>query len=115
MTLYEFNQAGYSKMPNYTEEDIHKAILRVSKFLSSHDSKYYMFLNHDERYFTLFIYKEEYHRYRKMAEEILTLAQELGPIKEISVEDDRIEFWVGEGDDCKMYLFFDYFQGVIEI
>lgn len=58
MTLYELNQAGYASLPKMTKAELDTAKEDIITFLRSHDSQYYMMLNHDNKYFTLFVYED---------------------------------------------------------
>lgn len=117
MTLYEFNQAGYSNMPDMTEEQIQKARQDiVIPFLEKHPSSYYLLLNNDQHYYTFFVFNE-FSVIDNLAGELVTLAQELGPIKSIEVSNDGefIEFWISYDNSTEAFMFFDYQRGVIEI
>ena len=115
MTLYEFNQAGYSNMPDMTEEQIKKAYKDVViPFLEQHPSSYYLLLNNDQHYYTFFVFNE-FSVIDHLAGELVSLAQELGPIKSIEVSGDALELWISYNNSTEAFMFFDYQRGVIEI
>ena len=114
MTLYEMNQAAYSKAHAMDEEEILRATEKLQKFLFKHNSKYYLMLNVEGRYYTIYTYKEE-PNIEKMAYEMVDVAKTLGTIKGIEFEKDMVEFWIQKTDTCEMYAVFDYSRGVIEI
>ena len=114
MTLYELNQAGYNSLPAMTEQELNKAKEEILQYLTTFDGDYYVLLSNEKRYYTLFTYTEK-HKYYNMANEILSIASELGELKAIERNGDIIEFWVSSGDNCNMYALLSYDQGVIKV
>lgn len=115
MNLYEFNKLGYAALPKMTKAEIEKAKEDILKFLSAHDSNYYMMLNHERKYFTVFTYKNKCAKKEKMAEEMIATAESLGTLKSIEVNNNILEFWIQHDTECIMYAIFEYEKGVIEI
>lgn len=118
MNVYDLNKAGYTSLPNLSEDELDAALDIIVQYLTTFDSNYYMLLNHDNRYFTLFTYKDfNNHDYYKMAQEIMDIAKGLGSIKSIERNGGLIEFWImgALDEDCKMYAFFDYAIGVVDV
>lgn len=114
MTLYELNQAGYASLPKMTKAELDIAKENIITFLKSHNSQYYMMLNHDNKYFTLFVYENNID-VEKMAREIISVSRSLGEIKSIEVNGDIIEIWILYEGKCDMYALFDYAKGVIQV
>ena len=112
MTLYELNQAGYSSLPDMTYADILNNIKEISKYLDKHPSKYYALLNNDLRYYTLFAIVSNP---SDLLPEIISIVTSLGKIKSIEATDSMVEFWIEYKDECHMFAFFDYDNGVVEI
>lgn len=117
MTMYEFNQIGYSSLPVMTEEELHNAEATIKNFLSDHSSKYYMMLNNEKHYYTIYTFTDNY-RFADMATEIVNIATTLGDVKAIEVSEDgnAVEFWITDIErECIVYYLFDYALGVIEV
>ena len=114
MILYELNQAGYASLPKMTKAELEKAKENIITFLDSHDSSYYMMLNHDNKYYTLFTYIDKRDK-DKMALEIISVAKSLGELKSIEVNGDILEIWILYNNKCDMYALFNYEKGVIQV
>lgn len=116
MNMYEFNQIGYAALPNYLEEDFHKAKKNILDFLKSHSSTYYMFLNNTEHYYTLFTFKDNF-KFKEMSDEIIDIIKELGEVKSIELSEDgnAIEAWIMYNGQCQVFYLFNYERGVIEV
>lgn len=51
-----------------------------------------------------------------MAKEIIDIVKSFGKLKAVEIQDEMIEFWITEKDNiCRMYAFFGYDKGVIEV
>lgn len=116
MNMYEFNQAGYSGLPNYTDSDFFKANKDILEYLKNHSSKYYMLLNNDEHYYTLFTFKDNF-KFKEMSMEIIDIIKELGNVKSIELTEDgnAIEAWIMYNGQCQVFYLFNYERGVIEV
>lgn len=114
MTLYELNQAGYNSLPTMTEEELNKAKDAILQYLTTFDGEYYVLLSNEKRYYTLFTYAWR-RNYFDMANEILSIASELGEIKAIERDGDMMEFWISSDGNCNMYALLNYDQGVIKV
>lgn len=115
MTLYEVNQQVYNQLPKITKAELEKAKDRLLKFISNHNDTYYMMLNHDKKYYTIFVIKRG-DRIIEMINEIIDVSKSLGQIKGIEITDqEMIEIWISNGDECNMYAVFPYDKGVIEV
>lgn len=116
MKMYELNQAGYASLPTLAHDEVLACKGLLIDYLSSFDSNYYMLVNNEAHYYTLFTYKDEFHAFADMAFEVLALVEELGEIKSIERNGPMVEFWIVDRDgNCRMYPFFDYAKGVIEV
>lgn len=118
MTLYELNQAGYNSLPSFTEEDFNNSINLIEKFIAKKDAfghNYWMLLNNESRYYTLFNEKENFSAHYYFVNTLLEVIKELGEVKSIEIKEDAIEFWIVYQGECKVFYFFNYTQGVIEV
>lgn len=117
MNLYEFNKVGYSSVPALTEAEEKKAINLIHEYIKNKEESYYMMLNHDVHYYTLF--KWETCSSLAFAQEVFDVAKSLGKIKSIEVSEngEMVEIWILNimTNECYMYGFFAYDQGVIEV
>ena len=118
MNLYELNQAGYAALPTMTKEEIISKKDAIFNFMSGDNlGSYYMLLCNELRYYTLF---DVYRPFGKiitgsMVDEILEIIISLGELKAIEVNSSMIEFWVLKDNECHMYAFFNYDNGVIQL
>ena len=117
MTLYDINQANYANLPTLTDEQLAKLIPYIVDFLDKNKSKYYLMLEKEQRYYTFFTFPRGNYNPGKLAREIISLAQELGDIKSIEVDElgTMLEIWIVNHGECTMYGLFDYAGGVIEV
>lgn len=117
MNLYELNQAGYASLPNMTSKAKRKAKNNIFAFLEKNNlSKYFMILNNEIRYYTVYTYANNYYKPDEMAEEMMSVMEELGSLKSVEVTDNMVEFWItGKDGVCRMYACFPYDRGVIEV
>lgn len=117
INYYEFNKANYANLPVMTKEELTRSIPYIVSFLDKSKSKYYLMLEADQRYYTLFTFPKGNYNPGELAREIISIAEELGPIKSIEESSDgnMLEIWIGNGEDCRMYGLFDYSRGVIEV
>ena len=117
MTLFEFNQANYANAPTMSKESLNKSISYVASYVSKHKSKYYLMLEKDQRYYTFFTFLHGNFNPTKLAKELIDLAADLGEVKSIEEMGDMLEIWVVDKmtGECKMYGFFDYSKGTIEL
>lgn len=116
MTLYEMNQQMYSSLPELKNKALKEAKNKLYKYLSAKKDKYFMMLNNDIRYFTVFTYKNDVQVSYDMVSIIVDIAQSLGTLKAIEIEDNMAEFWItGKDNVCRMYALFPYDEGVIEV
>lgn len=117
MKSYEFNKIGYASLPTLTHEDEKKAIKLISKYLDKEDNTFYMMVNHDTHYFTVFEWRDR--PKAEVAGEVVDIAKSLGYIKsiELSSNESMIEIWILNpvANECYMYGFFAYDQGVITL
>lgn len=118
MKLYDLNKAGYASIPTLTEKEAKQAVELIKNFLEETEEKYYMVLNHDVHYYTMYNWRPN-NNSRIFAQDVYSLLEERGSIKavELSENGDMIEFWIynSKTEECNMYGFFPYDQGVIEI
>lgn len=119
MTLYEINKQAYNKLPNLSAEECDELKGLVETYLINHPAKYYMCLNNENHYYTVYTHQDNDNRnYKKLAYEMVEIANELGGIKAIELSNDggAIEFWImyDNIDTCVFYLF-PYDQGVVEV
>ena len=115
MTVYELNKANYGNLPTMTKDELDKSIPYIVSFLDEYKSRYYLMLEAEQRYYTFFTFPNNNYNPGALAHELIDLASELGPIKSIEESGTMLEIWIGQGEDCRMYGFFDYHEGVIEV
>lgn len=119
MTLYEINQAAYKSLPPLIKEQIEEYEKQLSEYLRTHMSKYYMILCNERRYYTVYTWDPRHSFYKntdKMAWEIMNITKSIGTLKGIEfLEDNTVEFWIEEDDECNAYHLFDYERGVVEV
>lgn len=119
MTVFELNQANYANAPTMSKESLNKSIPYVASFISKYKSRYYLLLEKDQRYYTFFTFLHGNFNPTKLAKELIDLAADLGEVK--SIEESQLggmlEIWVVDKmtGECKMYGFFDYQRGTIEL
>ena len=115
MTVYDINKAAYKQQKTLSRDKILSYLPQINKFLTINPSNYYMLLNNELHYYTMFVWKNG--AVNDMTSELLKVVKSLGEVKGIEVQIDMIEFWVydKEKDDCFIYPFFSYAEGVIEI
>lgn len=115
MTVYELNQSGYASLPRLRGRKLTRAHEELTEFLMKHDGNFFMMLNHETRYFTLYKYTSAGTEHN-MASEMISIAESLGTLKAIDINDDIAEFWItGQDDVCRMYAVFNYDKGVIQV
>ena len=105
---------GYASVPDMTPEELDKAKKDLHIFLQKNLSMFYLFLNNESRYYTVFTYKENL-AIKQMATTIMDIAINLGPIKSIEFHEDKVEFWIVNENECKVYYLFDYAEGVVQV
>ena len=118
MTLYELNQAGYNSLPDFKKQDFENSIEYIETFIynKSHLGNYWILLNNEAKYYTIFSQKTIAATNKKLVLELLDIVQNLGAVKNIEVnENGAIEFWIVYNGECRVFFFFNYTQGVIEI
>ena len=121
MNLYEFNKAGYASLPAMSSDRIMantEALTNwiIDKTALKSGGRYWMILNHDIHYYTMYVWKNT--NAQTFALDVVDLMQDLGALKSIepTENEDAYEFWItGDDGETRMYLFFNYDQGVIEI
>lgn len=117
MKMYDFNKIGYASLPSLTKEEEQKAVNLIHKYIKKKNETYYMMLNHDIHYFTLFNWNSS--SFMALAEEVLSVAKSLGSVKSVEVSEngEMVEIWILNimTNECYMYGFFAYDQGVIEV
>lgn len=130
MTLYEFNQAGYTSLPKISKSKIEDARNKISDWICSTiknhggENIYYMLLNNDLHYYTIFnwVYVDSRDGVsvsdsEDVVREIFSIVKDLGTLKSIELNSDGAwEFWITSPDaTTNAYYLFDYTRGVIEI
>ncbi len=74
-----------------------------------------MLLNNELRYYTLYTWQGEKNP-KAMASELINIVRPLGKLKSVELNDyGAVEFWVSDAEECHMYVFFNYDQGVIKV
>ncbi len=120
LSLYEINQNIFAQLDPMSEEDLTAKRRELIKFTNQdrfYKAKYFSLMCLDRRYVTIFSMSELTMPKREfLIEELMSLVNELGKIKDITINDDHVEIWITDVEDnTDCYLFFDYTNGVIEI
>lgn len=128
MTMYELNQANYHNLPKMSKSQIETARDKIIKWLDHMngtfppiENLYLMLLNNDSHYhyYTVFNWRcAGISTSSQVADEILSIAKDLGTLKSIEKTDDdqAFEFWItGRDAVTRMYALFNYTEGVIEL
>lgn len=115
--LYSMNQELISHLPVYTDEDMDKAEDVVHDWVyNGHRANYYMLLCKELSYYTLFHSADNCLIVEDFIRELWDVCSYLGPIHDISVDDnDAIAIWA-EWEDTGVHCFylFPYDKGVVE-
>jgi hypothetical protein len=114
MNLYEVNQTAYAKLPTLSEDDLRTAEKTILQFLKNNPTSYYMMVNNDCRYYTLYHFIDTY-KFKEMAKEMIDIITELGPVKSIEDEGDKLAAWIMYNGNCHVFYLFDYARGVVEV
>lgn len=125
MTLFDLNQANYPNLPTLTEEQLNKKVPFIVDFIDKHKGKNFLVLEKEQRHYTLLTFKDGKYNPGAMARELITLINSFSEIKSIEVSTDMVEIWViqkkwnpdtnKDEEECRMYAFFNYDAGVIEV
>lgn len=125
VSLYEMNRPLYAKLDTLTEQELSDKEKELTAFLQKANATYYMMLDPYGNYYTVYVSKKAGNE-AALAFEIIDVTKTLGDIKSIEVEEDKVELWVLPPEEkkykpdlqaakCKLYVLFDYTQGVIEV
>lgn len=118
VSLYELNQSAMTALPAMTDSAIEIAKENIKKYVYNiAPGKYYMLLNNERNYYTLFntgYSSGTNFDYNTIENEIIECLQSQGIIKDISLVDNGIEFWVTINNNSYVYYLFNYDKGVIK-
>ena len=116
MTLYDLNAQNYALLPTMRYKDLQVARGTIEKYLEENPAKYYLVLEKGQRYYTVLTYVGDERDTKAMADQLIDLAASLGRIKSIESGSGMIEMWiVDDKNNCSMYGFFPWDEGVIEV
>lgn len=115
--LYSMNQTLVGQLPVYTDEDMDRAEDTIHDWIyDGHRANYYMLLCKELSYYTLFHSVDNCLIEEDFIRELWDVCSYLGPIHDISVDDnDAIAIWA-EWEDTGVHCFylFPYDKGVVE-
>lgn len=115
--LYTMNRNIINQLPVYTDEDMDKAEDIIHDWIyNGHKANYYMLLCKELSYYTVFHSEENCLVIDDFIRELWDVCNYLGPIHDISVDDnDAIAIWA-EWEDTGVHCFylFPYDKGVVE-
>lgn len=115
--LYTMNQNIINQLPVYTDEDIDRAEDTIHDWIyNGHRANYYMLLCKELSYYTLFHSVDNCLIEEDFIRELWDVCSYLGPIHDISIDDnDAIAIWA-EWEDTGVHCFylFPYDKGVVE-
>lgn len=117
-TLYELNQAAYSKVKPMTPAKASEMVFNIGMWFSSDPTyKYFMFLCRELNDYTIFDFRS--YNYSKGEEELEDLIHSRGELLDIQYdhENDNYDIWVKSKQDNKphVYKLFDCNDFVIPI
>lgn len=118
ISLYELNKGAMTTAPimentaiEAAKEDIKKYVYNIAP------GKYYMLLSNERNYYTLFnigCSSGTDFDYSTIEDEIIECLKSQGIIKDISLVDNGIEFWITVNNDSYVYYLFNYDGGIIK-
>lgn len=115
--LYTMNQNIINQLPVYTDEDMDRAEDTIHDWIyNGHRANYYMLLCKELSYYTLFHSVDNCLIEEDFIRELWDVCSYLGPIHDISIDDnDAIAIWA-EWEDTGVHCFylFPYDKGVVE-
>ena len=115
--LYTMNQNIINQLPVYTDEDMDRAEDIIHDWIyDGHRANYYMLLCKELSYYTLFHSVDNCLIEEDFIRELWDVCSYLGPIHDISIDDnDAIAIWA-EWEDTGVHCFylFPYDKGVVE-
>ena len=115
--LYTMNQNIINQLPVYTNEDMDRAEDTIHDWIyDGHRANYYMLLCKELSYYTLFHSVDNCLIEEDFIRELWDVCSYLGPVHDISVDDnDAIAIWA-EWEDTGVHCFylFPYDKGVVE-
>lgn len=122
LTNYQINQMAVSKLPDM--EDFEESKQKIREFYTKEQNqfcKYYMLLCRDTlNYYTLLHRHIAGDFYNAIVEEnledvVIECLQNIGPIKMIEPDGEKVECWVQTPNGCVAVYLFPYDEGVIEV
>ncbi len=104
-----------SQLPPMTKEELCDGLEAIRDFTHRHlthsNTGYYMLLCNELKYYTVFIINNEYEE--RSEDVIFECLNNMGTIRQINVEKDRVECWVSYDDECHMFMLFEYDWGIV--
>ena len=112
ISLYEANKQLIQQLPSMTKD---KAIEVIYQFqmdtMKKQGDTYSVLLGWDLRYFTIFV---DNNYDATFCEEVYMCLRNLGEIKALEYDCDKVECWIADKDEMFVVYLFDYEGGVIE-
>ena len=112
ISLYEANKQLIQQLPSMTKD---KAIEVIYQFqmdtMKKQGDTYSVLLGWDLRYFTVFV---DNNYDATFCEEVYMCLRNLGEIKALEYDYDKVECWIADKDEMFVVYLFDYEGGVIE-
>lgn len=117
VSLYELNQNAMTGLPELTKDEIKEKKIEINNFVANfHKAKYFMLLSNERKYYTIFSIGHSsgtHFDYLPIEDEVIDCLEMQGKIKDISLADNAMEFWVTAEDNSYVYYLFNYDEGVI--
>lgn len=104
-----------SQLPPMTDEELCDGLEVIRDFTHKHlaqsNTGYYMLLCNELKYYTVFIVNNKYEE--RSEDVVFECLENMGTIRQINVEKDRVECWISCDDECHMFMLFDYDWGIV--
>ena len=115
MSLYDMNKQIMFQMPELSEEKIVEAKELIKTYHQNIANKYYMLLCNEYKYYTIF--NCEFPDQEKLEEVVFECLNNVGTIVAVDPTEDgaAVEIWVKFKEEAKVFYFFGYDKGVIDL
>lgn len=115
MSLYDMNKQIMFQMPELSEEKIVEAKDLITTFNHNNGHKYYMLLCNELKYYTVFNTEKAFEE--KLEEVVFECLNNVGTVVAVDPTEDgtAVEIWVKLEEEAKVFYFFGYDKGVIDL
>lgn len=116
LSLFDLNAQAIANLPAMSDEALMDIKEQIDIYASTCHNAYYMLMCKEQSYYTILHYIPEIMTdFTSLGEAVITLAKELGEIKDIYPNADNTDFdiWVKVNDDMWCMHLFAYDAGVV--